>query len=115
MNVGQDIDGCISASPPFFALLSRVLQAAGHKVHVVTYRDPASIEETRQELAEWKIVYDGLHLPDGNLGMGEWKGDVAEQLHLDTMIDDSLGVLAAMPDGVLRFWVVPDDVLRRDG
>ena len=119
MNIGLDIDGTISESPQFFALLSAVLKAAGHKVHIITYRDPSpqSVEETKRELADWKIAYDELHLPnnDPSIGMGEWKRDVAEQLDLDIMIDDSLEVLAAMgamSKKVLRFWVIPEDVLR---
>ena len=114
MNIGIDIDGTITENPQFFALLSATLKTAGHKVHVVTYRDPESVEETKQELADWKISYDALHLPnsDSNLGMGEWKSDVAEQLSLDIMIDDSLEILAAMPERTLRFWIVPEDLLR---
>lgn len=48
MNVGLDIDGTITENPQFFALLSRVLRAAGHKVHIVSYRDPKSVEETKR-------------------------------------------------------------------
>ncbi len=116
MNVGIDIDGTISEAPELFTLLSRVLRAAGHKVHIITYRDPApaSVEETKRELADWKIAYNALHLPEDKLGigMGEWKGQIAEQLGLDIMFDDALEVLEAMPKRVLRFWVVPEDVLR---
>jgi hypothetical protein len=81
---------------------------------IVTYRDPQSVAETKQELASWKIAYDALHLPndDFGMGMGEWKRDVAKRLNLDIMIDDSLEVLAAMPEKLLRMWVVPEDVLR---
>ena len=113
MNTGFDIDGCISEAPAFFALLSRVLKAAGHQVHIITYRDPKSVAETKQELKSWKISYDALHIPnlDSDLGMGEWKRDVAKRLNLDMMIDDSLEVLSLMPKGVLRMWVVPEDVL----
>ena len=112
MNIGIDIDGCISENPQFFALLSASLKSAGHTVHVVTYRDIRSIEETKQELKSWKISYDALHLPENDLGMGEWKGEIAEAMNLDMMIDDSLEVLAAMPSKVLRMWIVPNDVLR---
>ena len=113
MNTAIDIDGCISENPQFFALLSAVLKAAGHKVHIVTYRDPKSVAETKQELKSWKIAYDSLHLPNNDfaLGMGEWKRSISEKLGLDIMIDDSLEVLAAMPKKVLRMWVIPEDVL----
>ena len=115
MNVAIDIDGTISENPQFFALLSRVLKTAGHKVHIISYRDPSpkSVAETKQELADWKIAYDELHLPDGilNIGMGEWKRSRAEKVGLTIMIDDTLEVLAAMPKKVLRMWVVPEDVL----
>ena len=114
MNTGIDIDGCITENPQFFALLSRVLRAAGHKVHIISYRDPSpsSVAETKQELAEWKISYDELHLPDGNLGMGEWKADIARDMNLEIMVDDRLEILSKMPKNVLRFWVMPEDVLR---
>ena len=113
MNIGLDIDGTISEAPEFFSLLSASLKAAGHKVHIVTYRDPKSIEETKQELKSWKIAYDALHLPEEGFGMGmaEWKRDVAKAMNLDLMADDSLEVLAAMPNGILRMWVLPEDVL----
>jgi hypothetical protein len=116
MNVAIDIDGTIdgsSESPQFFALLSASLKAAGHKVHIVTYRDPQSVAETKQKLKSWKIAYDALHLPndDFGMGMGEWKRSIAEKVGLTMMIDDALEVLAAMPKGVLRLWVVPEDVL----
>jgi hypothetical protein len=113
MNTGIDIDGCITENPQFFALLSAVLKAAGHRVYIVTYRDPKSVAETKQELKAWKIVYDVLHLPsdDFGMGMGEWKRSIAEKLGLNIMIDDALEVLAAMPKGVLRMWVIPEDVL----
>jgi len=115
MNIGLDIDGTISESPQFFALLSAVLKAAGHQVHIITYRDPSpqSVEETKRELSSWKISYNSLHLPedDFGMGMGEWKRSMAQKLSIRLMIDDSLEVLAAMPKGVLRMWVVPDDVL----
>ena len=115
MNIGLDIDGTISESPEFFALLSASLKAAGNKVHIISYRDPSpkSVVETKQELKSWKIAYDALHIPDDDIriGMGEWKRSVAERLNLNIMIDDALEVLAAMPKGVLRFWVVPEEVL----
>jgi hypothetical protein len=117
MNIGLDIDGTISENPQFFALLSAVLKTAGHKVYIISYRDPSpkSVAETKQELKSWKISYDALHLPNDDfgmgMGMGEWKRDVAERLNLDIMIDDALEVLAAMPKKVLRMWVVPEDVL----
>ena len=115
MNIGLDIDGTISESPQFFALLSRVLKAAGHQVHIISYRDPSpkSVAETKQELKSWKIAYDELHLPNDDfaMGMGEWKRSISEKVGLTMMIDDSLEVLAAMPKGVLRMWVVPEDVL----
>ena len=117
-SIGLDLDGTISEAPQFFALLSAVLKAAGHQVHIITYRDPSpqSIEETKQELADWKISYDALHIPsdDFGMGMGEWKRSVAEKLSpsLDLMFDDSLEVLSLMPKGILRMWVLPEDVLR---
>ncbi len=39
MKAALDIDGTITERPEFFAVLSRALRAAGHRVLILTYRD----------------------------------------------------------------------------
>src|SRR5581483_11571710 len=58
MNVALDIDGTISEHPEFFAVLSAALRKAGHRVLVLTYRDPARGEATRAQLTAWGIEFD---------------------------------------------------------
>jgi len=50
MNVALDIDGTISENPRFFALLASALRAGGHRVVILTYRDPEREDATRAEL-----------------------------------------------------------------
>jgi len=47
------IDGTISEHPEFFAVLSSALRTAGHRVVVLTYRDPARAEATNAQLAAY--------------------------------------------------------------
>ena len=67
INLGQDVDGTITAAPAFFALLSRAVRDAGGQVHVVTSRSD-SIEgrvACKAELRRLGIEHDRLHmLPD---------------------------------------------------
>lgn len=110
MKVGIDLDGTITSLPELFALLTRALVAAGHEVHVITYREIGSETRVAAELEESGIHYTGLHLPQDFSSPPRWKARVATQLGLDLMIEDSPEVLAAMPSGVQRLWIADPDV-----
>jgi hypothetical protein len=104
MRIGLDLDGTILAIPAFFSILSHAMEKEGSEVHIITYRDNRRGAE--EALRESGIAYTALHLPQG-LGVEPevWKREVALQLDLDIMVDDSPVVLAAMPEKVKRLWI----------
>lgn len=67
MNLGLDMDGTITASPKFFALLCRAVRAARGKVHVVTSRtdSPEARQGTLAELHKYGVDFDELHFLPG--------------------------------------------------
>lgn len=62
--LGLDIDGVITASPEFFALLSRKWKQEGKRVHIVSSRSdqPDARRATTDELHALGIAYDHLYL-----------------------------------------------------
>jgi len=64
MNICFDVDGTITENPEFFSLLSHAVKASGGKVFVITSRTytPETIEATRKELNELRIIYDCLYM-----------------------------------------------------
>jgi hypothetical protein len=106
MKIGLDLDFTITTVPEFFAVISKALMDVGHEVHVITFRDASSREETRRELVEMGINFSGLHLPSDTVSSApDWKAEVAKDIGLDIMFEDSPENLAAMPDGVINFLV----------
>jgi len=104
VNIGIDIDGTISAAPEFFAVLTKAFRQAGHKVYIVTYRAPMSVQSTRRELTDWGIEYDDMHLCGNGEDMGQWKAKIATMLDLDVMFDDMPQSLCRLPAEITRFW-----------
>jgi uncharacterized HAD superfamily protein len=97
MKVALDIDGTISEFPEFFALLSTALRAVGHQVVVLTYRDPARIEVTKDRLSEWGIEFDELVIASSL----EAKGELCRTLGIDLFFDDQDECIATVPENVL--------------
>ena len=97
MKVALDIDGTISEHPEFFAVLSVALRAAGHRVLVLTYRDPARVEATKAQLARWGIEFDELVIAESLEG----KGQLCAAHEVDLFFDDQDECIAAVPEGVL--------------
>src|SRR5581483_4372737 len=97
MNVALDIDGTISEHPEFFAVLSAALRKAGHRVLVLTYRDPARGEATRAQLTAWGIEFDELVIAPSL----EAKGQLCGTLGVDLFFDDQDECIAAVPENVL--------------
>jgi hypothetical protein len=114
VRVGLDLDETISAIPELFALLSRALIEAGHEVHVITYREPGTEVEVREELDGYGVMTTGVHLPVKREWPEDFKERMARELELDTMFEDSPENLAAMPEGVRRFWLCDPDVFDLD-
>lgn len=105
MNIGIDIDGTISAAPEFFAALTRAFRQAGHRVYIITCREPMTVRATRSELADWGIEYDDMHLCGNAQNMGQWKAKIAAMLDLDVMFDDMPQSLCRLAPGITRFWL----------
>ena len=61
MRIGFDIDDTIIRCPEFFAVASKALMAAGHKVYIVSYREDRGFAE--EDLAEHCVSFDELVLP----------------------------------------------------
>jgi hypothetical protein len=97
MNVALDIDGTISERPELFALLSSALRAAGHRVLVLTYRDPERADATRAQLASLGIAFDELVIAPSL----EAKGPLCAALGVDVFFDDQDECIAAVPEGTL--------------
>ena len=105
MNVGLDIGGTISELPEFFVALTKGLHALGHKVYILSFESPLGLSEVRQDLDQWGICYDEVLLLPDDADSATWKGEVAGQLPLDVMVDDTLDLLQNMPPGVKCFWL----------
>jgi len=110
MNVGIDIDATITETPEIFALLSHALREAGHRVYVVSYRDPADLEKSRAEVAGYGISCDDVfHSEDGEDIPG-FKARMAQELELDIFFDDMPEAFTEMPPKVKRFWLCDPEV-----
>jgi uncharacterized HAD superfamily protein len=97
MNIALDIDGTISDHPEFFSALSTGFRAAGHRVLVLTYRDPARADATRQQLAAWCIGFDELVIATSL----EEKGPLCGELGIDVFFDDQDECIVNVPENVL--------------
>ena len=60
MIVALDIDGTIDESVELFHILSTVLRSGGHRLIILTYRDPARVSQTQEQLRDWGISYDEI-------------------------------------------------------
>jgi len=96
MNVGLDIDDTITRHPEFFALLSTALQAQGHVVVIITFRE--NRVETTGQLSEWGIAYDQLVTYDHRIRNGSeifaWKAQKCREHEIDVMFEDDPDVTA---------------------
>jgi len=84
MLIGLDIDGTIDEHAEFFRFLSATMRAAGHRVFILTFRDPGNRSKTEAQLAVWGIVYDELHFA----GALDDKGRLCRELAIDIYFDD---------------------------
>ncbi len=110
MNVGIDIDATITETPEIFALLSHALREAGHRVYVVSYRDPNSLDESRAEVDKYGISYDDIFHPQDHEDIPQFKARMARELELDIFFDDMPETFCQMPPKVKRFWLCDPEV-----
>jgi hypothetical protein len=109
MRVAFDVDDTITRCPEFFALLSRALQAGGHSVFIITYREDRP--ETEQELRAWGIQYDELVTPtDRDLqerGFYRWKAEACRLRKVDIFFEDMPEVVNLLDESTLA--MIPVD------
>jgi len=110
MNVGIDLDHTISEAPWFFQALVKGMRMDDHRVFVLTYRD--NHEGAFEDLNNFGIMFDGLFTPPTPLKIDApaWKAQMARELKLDLMIDDSPENLRAMPKDVTTIWFLNREV-----
>jgi len=121
--IAFDIDDTITRCPQFFAVISKALRAAGHKVYVISYREDREFAE--QDLADYGVLYDELALPsqaemhsappgEWKNAAARWKADVCRRLAIDVFFEDVPEVVNAMGGGTVAFMAV-DSTLGKVG
>ena len=106
MNIGLDIDGTITEMPEFFALLSKVMRQAGHKIFIISYRDMEVLDASRAEVNSLGVEYDAMYHPGPHESLEDFKARMASQLELDMIFDDMPESFMKMHPNVKRFWLV---------
>jgi hypothetical protein len=102
MRIGIDIDGTITRSPKFFAILSAALVSAGHHVVVVTYR--LDRELTENELNEYGVQYHEMIMPSSyDHEIADWKINAYGELELDIVFEDMLEVVNGLSSSIVSF------------
>ncbi|MBP7935413.1 MAG: hypothetical protein KA354_12275 [Phycisphaerae bacterium] len=115
MRIAFDIDDTITRCPEFFAVISKALRAAGHKVYIISYREDRGFAE--EDLAECGVSYDELILfadDERKAGgakswqdeAGRWKAEVCRQLEIDVLFDDMPEVVSALDEQTAAFMTV---------
>jgi hypothetical protein len=108
MRIAIDIDDTITRHPEFFSLLTKLFKAAGHEVHVITYR--LERKDAESELTDYGIVYDELILATGEeldrVGFYEWKADVCRQKNIEVLFEDMPEVINELDPSTLALMVV---------
>lgn len=106
MNIGIDMDETAMAMPEFFAVLAKAFRTMGHKVFIVSFREPETEPQTERELETWNIEHDGVfHPSDNSEGFAEFKGRMAHELDLDIFFDDMPEAFDNMPEKTHRLWL----------
>ena len=84
MIVALDIDGTIDESVELFHILSTVLRSGGHRLIILTYRDPARVSQTQEQLRDWGISYDEIVFAESL----DDKGRICRELNVDVFFED---------------------------
>ena len=62
MKIGLDFDNCITAYPSFFRVFTEAMKKAGHKIYIITNREPGTEEQIKTELKEIGISFDHIKI-----------------------------------------------------
>lgn len=92
-----DVDGVITTNPGFWSYWTYHLAKNGHKVFVLTARNPSRVNETIGQLAKWNICCDKIItmpdiLPRDLLTQWEWKVKEAKKSKADVWVDDQFKI-----------------------
>ena len=111
MVIGFDIDDTITRHPQFFAVISKALVAAGHRVIIITFREDRDSAEA--ELRKWGIAYDGLMTSSLDTalehGVDEWKAEACRQHGVEVFFEDDPAVLSHLDDSVVAMMPIRED------
>jgi hypothetical protein len=89
MIIGLDLYDTITELSEFFTVVVAPLVEAGHEIHIISYRKVVTDAAVRAELEGLGIRCTQLHLPTRRCSAPEWKAQLATELGLDLMIEDS--------------------------
>ncbi|MFW6061049.1 MAG: hypothetical protein ACODAQ_12785 [Phycisphaeraceae bacterium] len=105
MIIAFDIDDTITRYPPFFALLSRSLVDAGHRVLIITFRDDPEVTAT--DLRNWGVAYHELicwSVQASDLAdVDAWKATVCREHGVEVFFEDDPDVLAHVDAATVCF------------
>ena len=62
LKIALDIDGTITADPPFFSTLARTVLDSGGEIHIVSTRSREGYDETVAEIRGYGIPWTALYL-----------------------------------------------------
>jgi hypothetical protein len=97
LNIGIDLDDCITYSPDFFVLLTHALYGNA-EIHIITNREQTSASErsTRDQLEELNIKYHHLKLTGD-------KADYIIDKGITIYFDDTDEYFLNLPESVTVF------------
>ena len=92
-----DVDGVITANPDFFRWWIYQLRKNGHKVFILTARNPNRRGETVNELKFWGIAYEDLYFMQDGMSrdlatQASWKLSKIAEIHPDVWVDDNFKI-----------------------
>ncbi len=92
-----DVDSVITANPESIKWWIYHLRKNGHKIEIVTSRNPKRIKETKLELIFWGIKYDGIYFMPKKLKrdfttQAKWKVKIIKLLKPDIWVDNNFKI-----------------------
>ena len=98
MKIAVDLDATISAYPEFFELFTKAMSEAGCRIYVITDRVPGTEKQVAQELRNYGITYDQIHITAN-------KTEYIMQEGISVLFDDKDEYFLDLPESVAVFKV----------
>ena len=99
MNLGLDLDGTITESPEYFALLKKAWKGAGAKIFVISYR--SDYNKAKEDVERLIGEVDEIILVDSF----DAKAAVIKEKNIGVYYDDQPEMMHNIPAGVQVFLV----------